>query len=165
MTARIGNHVGLVPATASVAFPLVGNSISHDGIPFVGNSTIASDELLLVRNHICSSGEILSVGNLTRDSNQILQRHDFAENDPSPSQSEIALFIHEIIKTREYMDAVFNRLDDFRDRLGAFCEKRERDHRVNRDVAVSKSTSPACSFMEPMESDFKSQRVNDQHGW
>ena len=167
MTARIGNHAGWVPATASVAFPFVGNSILHDGIPFLGNSILASDELLLVRNHICSSVEILSVGNLTRDSDQILQRDDSAENDPSPSRSEIALFIHEIIKTREYMDAVFNRLDDFCDRLGvSFARReRERDHGVNRDVAVSKSTSPACSIMKPMESDFKSQRVNGQHGW
>ena len=109
MTARIGNYVGLVPATASVAFPFVGNSALHDGIPFVGNSICSSDELLLVGNQICSSGEILSVG----DSNQILQRHDLAENDSSPPQSEIALVLHEVTKTRECMNAVFDHLDDF----------------------------------------------------
>ena len=165
MTARIGNHAGLVPATASVAFPFVGNSALHDGIPFVGNSICSSDELLLVGNQICSSGEILSVGNLTRDSNQILQRHDLAENDSSPPQSEIALVIHEITKTHECINAVFDHLGDLCDRLGAFCEERERDHRVNRDVAISKSTSPAYSFMESMESDYRPQRVSDQHGW
>ena len=153
MTARIGNYFGLVPATASVAFPFVGNSTLHDGFPFVGNSTSSSDELLLVRNRICSSSEMLSVGNFTRDSDQILRRHDLVENDPSPSQSEIALLLHEIAKTRECINAVFDHLDDLCDRLGAFCEKRERDHRVNRDVAISKSTSPAYSFMESMESD------------
>ena len=108
---------------------------------------------------------MLSVGNFTRDSDQILQRHDSAENDPSPSQSEIALVLHEIAKTRECMNAVFDHLDDLCDRLGAFCEKRERDYRVNRDVAISKSTSPAYSFMVSMESDYRPQRVSDQHGW
>ena len=161
MTARIGNHVGLVQATASVAFRFVGNPTLHGEIPFVGNSTCASDELLLVRSHICSSGEILPVGNLTRDSDQILQRHDLVENDLSPSQSEIALIVHEITKTRECMNAVFDHLDDLCDSLGAFCEKRKRDHRVNRDVAISKSTSPPYSFMESMESDYGPQRVSD----
>ena len=165
MTARIGNYVGLVPATASLAFPFVGNSALHDGFPFVGKSTSSSDELLLVRNQIYSVGEMLSVGNFTRDSDQILQRHDLAENDPSPSQSETALVLHEIAKTRECMNAVFDHLDDLCDRLGAFCEKIERDHRVNRDVAISKSTSPAYSFIESMESDYRPQRVSDQHGW
>ena len=108
---------------------------------------------------------MLSVRNFTRNSDQILQRHDLVENDPSPSQSEIALVIHEITKTRECMNAVFEHLDDLCDRLGAYCEKRERDHRVNRDVAISKSTSPAYSFMESMESDYRPQRVSDQHGW
>ena len=140
MTARIGNYVGLVPATASLAFPFVGNSALHDGFPFVGNSTCSSDELLLVRNQICTSGEIMSVGNFTRDSDQILQRRDFVENDPSPSQSELALVLHEVTRTRECMNAVFDHLDDLCDRLGAFCENRERDHRVNKDVAISKST-------------------------
>ena len=144
MTARIGNYVGLVPATASLAFPFVGKSALHDGFPFVGNSTCSSDELLLVRNQIYSSGEMLSVGNFTRDSDQILQRHDLAENDPSPSQSEIALVLHEIAKTRECMNAVFDHLDDLCDRLGAFYEKTDRDHRVNKDVAISKSTLPTC---------------------
>ena len=165
MTARIGNYVGLVPATASVEFPFVGNSALHDGFPFVGNSTSSSDELLLVRNQIYSSGEMLSVGNFTRDSDRILQRHDLAENDPFPSQSEIALILHEIAKTRECINAVFDHLDDLCDRLGAFYEKRERDHRVNKDVAISKSTLPACSFMESMESDHRPLRVNGQHGW
>ena len=105
MTARIGNYVGLVPATASVEFPFVGNSILHDGFPFVGNSTCSSDELLLVRNQTCSSGEMLSVGNFTRDSDQILQRHDLVKNYPSPSQSEIALVLHEITKTCKCMNA------------------------------------------------------------
>ena len=165
MTARIGNYVGLVPATASLAFPSVGNSALHDGFPFVGNSICSSDELFSVRKQIYSSGEMLSVGNFTRDSDQILQYHDLAENDPSPSQSEIALVLHEIAKTRECMNAVFDHLDDLCDRLGAFCEKREKDHRVNRDVAISKSTSPAYSFMESMESDYRPQRVSDQHVW
>ena len=124
MTARIGNYVGLVPATASLAFPFVGNSALHDGFPFVGKSTSSSDEFLLVRNQIYSFGEMLSVGNFTRDSDQILQRHDLSEKDPSPSQSEIALVLHEIAKTRECMNAVFDHLDDLGDRLGAFCEKR-----------------------------------------
>ena len=119
----------------------------------------------IVRNQIWSSGEIVSVGNFTRDSDQILQRHDFVENDPSPSQSEIALVLHEITKTRECMNAVFDHLDDLCDRLGAFCEKRERDHRMNKDVAISKSTPPTCSFMESMESDYRPLRVNGQHGW
>ena len=178
MPSRIGNYVGLVPATASVEFPFVGHSIlydeipfvgsstSYDGIPFVGNSTRASDELLLVRNHICSSGEILSVGNLTMDSDQILHRHDLTENDPSPSQSQIVLVIHEITKTRECMTAVFNHLDDLCDRLSPFVRReRGRDHRVNRDVAISKATSPAYSFMESIESDNRPLRVSDQHGW
>ena len=165
MTARIGNYVGLVPATASLAFPFVGNSALYDGFPFVGNSICSSDELLLVRKQIYSFGEMLSVGNFTRGSDQILQRHDSAESDPSPSQSEIALVLHEIAKTRECMNAVFDHLDDLCDRLGAFCEKRARDHRVNRDVTISKSTSPAYSFMESMESDYRPQRVSDQHGW
>ena len=108
---------------------------------------------------------MLSVGNFTRDSDQILQRHHLAENDPSPSQSEIALVLHEIAKTRECMNAVFDHLDDLCDRLGAFYEKRERDHRVNKDVAISKSTLPTCSFMESMESDYRPLRVNGQHGW
>ena len=126
MTARIGNFVGLIPTTASVEFPFVGNSALLDGFPFVGNSTCLSDELLIVRNQIYSSGEMLSVGNFTRDSDQILQLHDLAENDPSPSQSEIALVLHEIAKTRECMYAVFDHLDDLCDCLGAFYEKRER---------------------------------------
>ena len=71
----------------------------------------------------------------------------------------------EITRTRECMNAVFDHLDDLCDRLGAFCEKRERDHRVNKDVAISKSTSPTCSFMESMESDYRPLRVNGQHGW
>ena len=50
-------------------------------------------------------------------------------------------------------------------RLGAFYEKRERDHRVNKDVAISKSTLPTCSLMESMESDYRPLRVNGQHGW
>ena len=75
---------------------------------------------MLVRNQIYSFGEMLSVGNFTWDSDQILQRHDSAENDPSPSQSEIALVLHEIAKTREYMNAVFDHLDDLCDRLDAF---------------------------------------------
>ena len=162
MTARIGNHVGLVPATASVEFPFVGHSVLHDGFPFVGNSTCSSDELLLVRNQIYSSGEMLSVGNFTRDSDQILQLHDLVENDPFPSQSEIVLVIHEITKTRECMNAVFEHLGDLCDSLDVFCEKRERDHRANKDVAISKSTSPAHSFLE---SDYIPQRVSDQHGW
>ena len=165
MTARIGNYVGLVPAKASVEFPFVGNSALHDGFPFVGNSTCSSDKLLLVRSQFWSSGEIMPVGNFTRDSDQILQRHDFVENDPSPPQSEIALVLHEITKTRESMNAVFDHLDDLCDRLGAFYEKRERDHRVNKDVAISKSTLPTCSFMESMESDYRPLRVNGQHGW
>ena len=165
MTARIGNYVGFVPAAASVAFPFVGNLTLHDRFPFVGNSTCSSDELLLVRNQICSSGEILSVGNLTRDSDQILQHHDLAGNDPSQSQSEIALVLHEIVKTRECVNAVFDHLDDLCDRMGAFCEKRERDHRVNKDVAIFKSTSPTCSFIDSMESDYRPLRVNGQHGW
>ena len=82
---------------------------------------------MLVRNQIYSSGEMLSVGNFTRDSDQILQRHDLAENDPTPSQSEIALVLHEIAKTRECLNAVFDNLDDLCDRLGAFYEKRERE--------------------------------------
>ena len=113
----------------------------------------------IVRNQIWSSGEIVSVGNFTRDSDQILQRHDFVENDPSPSQSEITLVLHEITKTRECMNAVFDHLDDLCDGLGAFCEKRERDHRMNKDVAISKSTPPTCSFMESMESDYRPLRV------
>ena len=165
MTARIGNYVGLVPATAFVVFPFVGNSTLHDGIPFVGNSTCSSDELLLVRNQNCSSGEILPVGNLTRESDQILQRQNLAENDPSPTQSEIALFIHEIIKTGEFINAVFYRFDDFCGRLVAFCEMTEGDHKVNRDVSISKSTSPAYSFMESMESDYRPLRVSDVHDW
>ena len=44
-------------------------------------------------------------------------------------------------------------------------EERERDHRVNKDVAISKSTSPTCSFMESMELDYRPLRVNGQHGW
>ena len=116
-------------------------------------------------NQICSSVEILSVGNITRDSNQILERHDLAANDPSPSQSEIVLVLHEITKTRECVNAVFDRLDDFSDSLDTFCEKRERYHRVNRVVAISKSTSPAYSFMESIESDYRPQRVNGQRGW
>ena len=155
----------MVPATTSVEFPFVGNSALHDGFPFVENSICSSDELLLVRNQIYSSGEMLSVGNFTRDSDQILQRHNLAETDPSPSQSEIALVFHEIAKTRERMNAVFDHLDDLCDRLGAFCDKRERDHRVNRDVAISKSTSPAYSFMESLESDYRPQRVSDQRCW
>ena len=165
MTARIGNYVGLIPTTASVEFPFVGNSALHDGFPFIGNSTCSSDKRLLVRNQICSSGEIMSVGNFTRDSDQILRCHDFVENDPSPSQSEIALVLHEITKTRECMNAVFDHLDDLCDRLGAFYEKRERDHRVNKDVAISKSTLPTCSFIESMESNYRQLRVNGQHGW
>ena len=145
MTARIGNYVGLVPATTSVAFPFVGNSTLHDGIPLVGNSICSSDELLLVGNQICSSGEILSVGNFTRDLNQILQRHDLAANDPSLSQSQIALVLHEIAKTREYMNAVFDHLDNLCDRLGAFCEKRERDHRVNKDQGCRNLQTPRTS--------------------
>ena len=73
------------------------------------------------------------------------------------------LVIHEITKTRECMNAVFDRLDDLCDRLDAFCEKKERDHRVNRDVAISKSTSPAYSCMESMESDYRPLRFSDQH--
>ena len=165
MTARIGNYVGLVPAKASVEFPFVGNSALHDGIPFVEYSTCSSDKRLLVRNEICSSGEIMSVGNFTRDSDQILQRHDFVENDPSPSQSEIALVLHEIAKIRECMNAVFDHLDDLCDHLGAFYEKSERDHRVNKDVAIFKSTLPTCSFMESMESDYRPLRVDGQHSW
>ena len=65
----------------------------------------------------------------------------------------------------ECMNAVVDHLDDLCDRLGAFCEKRERDHRVNKDVAISKSTSPTCSFMESMESDYRPLRVNGQDGW
>ena len=94
-----------------------------------------------------------------------MQLHDLVENDPFPSQSKIALVIHEITKTRECMDAVFEHLGDLCDNLDVFCEKRERDHRVNKDVAISKSTSPAHSFMESMESDYRPQRVSDQHGW
>ena len=165
MTARIGNYVGLVPGKASVEFPFVGNPALHDRIPFVGNSTCSSDKRLLVRNQICSSGEIMSVGNFTRDSDQILQCHDFVENYPSPSQSEIELVLHEITKTRECMNAVFDHLDDLCDRLGAFCEMKERDHGVNKDVAISKSTSPTCSFMESMGLDYRPLRVNCQHGW
>ena len=108
---------------------------------------------------------MLSVGNFTSDSDQRLQRHDLGENDPSPSQPEIALVIHEITKNRECMNAVFDRLDDLCDRLDAFCEKRKRDNRVNRDVAISKSGSPAYSFMESMKSDYRPLRVSDQHGW
>ena len=89
----------------------------------------------------------------------------FVENDPSPSQSEIALVLHKITKTRECMNAVFDHLDDLCDRLGTFCEKRGKDHRVNKDVAISKSTSPTCSFMESMELDYRPLRVNGQHGW
>ena len=94
-----------------------------------------------------------------------MQRHDFVENDPSPYQSEIALVLHEITKTRECMNAVFDHLDDLCERLGAFCKKRERGQRVNRDIAISKSTSPAYSFMESMESDCIPQRFSGQHGW
>ena len=36
---------------------------------------------------------------------------------------------------------------------------------LNKDVAISKSTSPACSFIESMESDYRPLRVNGQHGW
>ena len=43
--------------------------------------------------------------------------------------------------------------------------RRERDHRVNKDVAMFKSTSPTCSFIESMESDYRPLRVNGQHGW
>ena len=107
----------------------------------------------------------MSVGNFTRDSDQILQCYDFVENDPSQSQSEIALVLHEITKTRECMNAAFDNLDDLCDHLGAFCEKREGDHRVNKDVAISKSTSPTCSFMESMESNYRPLRVNGQHCW
>ena len=120
---------------------------------------------MLVWNQIYTSGEMLSVGNFTRDSDQILQLHDLVENDPFPSQSEIVLVIHEITKTRECMNAVFEHLDDLCDSLDTFCEKKERDHRVNKDVAISKSTSPVHSFMESMESDYRPQRVSDQHGW
>ena len=123
MTAMIGNYVGLVPTTASVEFPFVGNSALHDGFPFVGNLTCSSDELLLVRNQIYSSGEMLSVGNFTGDSDQILQRHDFVENDPSPSK--IALVLHEITKTRECMNTVINHLDALCDCWAPFV-RRER---------------------------------------
>ena len=34
MTARIGNYVGLVPATASLEFPFVGHSILYDMMKF-----------------------------------------------------------------------------------------------------------------------------------
>ena len=90
MTARSGSYVGLVPATASVDFPFVGNSTLHDGIPFAGYSTCSSEGFLLVSNIFFSSGEILLVENLTSpDSDQILKRHELVANDPSPSQSEI----------------------------------------------------------------------------
>ena len=102
---------------------------------------------------------------MTRDSDHILQRHDLVDNYPSPSQSEMALILYEIAITRECMSAVFDHLNDLFDSLCAFCEKRERDHRVNKDVAISKSTSPAYAFMESMESDYRPLRINDQHGW
>ena len=137
MTARSNNYVGLVPAKASVEFPFVGNTTSHDGIPFVGNSTCSSYKLLLFRNQICSSGEVLPVGNFTRDLVQILQRHDSAENDPCPSQSKIALIIHEIPKIRQCMDAVFDHLNDFCDSLDDLFEKKERGHRANRDFQIN----------------------------
>ena len=44
-------------------------------------------------------------------------------------------------------------------------ERERGDHRVNKDVAISKATSPAHSFMESMESDYRPQRVSGQHGW
>ena len=43
--------------------------------------------------------------------------------------------------------------------------ERERDHRVKKDVAISKSTSPTCSFMQSMESDYRPLMVNGQHCW
>ena len=163
MTARICNYFGLVPAKASVAFPFSWKfnfewrkSICWKFNLFIWRTFVSQES---------TSGEILTVGDLTRDSDHILQRHDLVDNYPSPSQSEMALILYEIAITRECMSAVFDHLNDLFDSLCAFCEKRERDHRVNRDVAISKSTSPAYAFMESMESDYRPLRINDQHGW